>query len=99
MILAAILVMMFILAEPRSSKAGLTRVKNVGHIAAKNVLVFALASIKYFVVGFGIAFGDGGNGLVGSSGFMPSIDELDNRGRRGAVLLVGAIPAAAGVPL
>ena len=44
--------------------------KNVGHIAAKNVLILAIASIVYYLVGFGIAFGDGGNGIVGGSGFV-----------------------------
>jgi Amt family ammonium transporter len=69
--------------------------KNVGHIAAKNVLIFALASIVYFVVGFGIAFGDGGNGLVGGSGFLPSTDELLTVGEA-PFSWFGAIPAAAG---
>ena len=62
-LIAAILVM-FMQAGFAFLEAGLTRMKNVGHIAAKNVLIFALASIVYFLVGFGLAFGDGGNGLV-----------------------------------
>jgi Amt family ammonium transporter len=74
-VVAAILVM-FMQAGFAFLEAGLTRMKNVGHVAAKNVLIFALASIVYYLVGFGIAFGDGGNGLVGGSGFAPSIDEL-----------------------
>src|SRR5215212_10372733 len=67
---------MFMQAGFAFLEAGLTRMKNVGHIAAKNVLIFALASIVYYLVGFGIAFGDGGNGLVGGSGFLPSVDSL-----------------------
>jgi Amt family ammonium transporter len=39
-------------------------------------LILALASIVYFLVGFGLAFGDGGNGLVGGSGFFPTVDGL-----------------------
>src|ERR671924_409181 len=74
-VLAAVLVM-FMQAGFAFLEAGLTRMKNVGHIAAKNVLIFALASVVYYLVGFGLAFGDGGNGLVGGSGFVPSIDEL-----------------------
>jgi Amt family ammonium transporter len=81
-VIAAVLVM-FMQAGFAFLEAGLTRMKNVGHIAAKNVLVLAIASIVYYFVGFGIAFGDGGNGLVGGSGFAPSIDEL---------LAVGAAP-------
>jgi Amt family ammonium transporter len=74
-IFAAVLVM-FMQAGFAFLEAGLTRMKNVGHVAAKNVLIFALASIVYYLVGFGIAFGDGGNGLVGGSGFAPSVDSL-----------------------
>ena len=74
-VFAAVLVM-FMQAGFAFMEAGLTRMKNVGHVAAKNVLIFALASIVYYLVGFGLAFGDGGNVLVGGSGFVPSIDEL-----------------------
>ena len=81
-VLAAVLVM-FMQAGFAFLEAGLTRMKNVGHIAAKNVLVLAIASLVYYVVGFGIAFGDGGNALWGGSGFLPSVDEL---------LTIGASP-------
>ena len=81
-VLAAMLVM-FMQAGFAFLEAGLTRMKNVGHIAAKNVLVLAIASIVYYLVGFGIAFGDGGNGVAGGSGLFPSIDTL---------LAVGAAP-------
>jgi ammonium transporter, Amt family len=74
-ILAAILVM-FMQAGFAFLEAGLTRMKNVGHIAAKNVLIFAICSVVYYLVGYGIAFGDGGGPLVGGSGFFPSADEL-----------------------
>jgi ammonium transporter, Amt family len=74
-VVAAILVM-FMQAGFSFLEAGLTRMKNVGHIAAKNVLVLGIASIVYYLVGFGIAFGDGGNGLFGGSGFAPDVDTL-----------------------
>jgi Amt family ammonium transporter len=76
-------------------EAGLTRMKNVGHIAAKNVLILAIASIVYYFVGFGLAFGDGGNGLVGGSGFVPSVDELLAIGQA-PFSWFGEIPGAAG---
>jgi Amt family ammonium transporter len=91
-VLAAILVM-FMQAGFAFLEAGLTRMKNVGHIAAKNVLVLAIASIVYYVVGFGIAFGDGGNGLVGGSGFLPSIDTLLAVGEA-PFSWFGSVPAA-----
>ena len=93
-LIAAILVM-FMQAGFAFLEAGLTRMKNVGHIAAKNVLILALASVVYFLVGYGLAFGDGGNGLVGGSGFFPSIDELLTVGEA-PFSWFGAIPASAG---
>ena len=74
-VVAAVLVM-FMQAGFAFLEAGLTRMKNVGHVAAKNVLVLALASVVYYLVGFGIAFGDGGNWLLGGSGFAPSVSDL-----------------------
>ena len=92
-VVAAILVM-FMQAGFAFLEAGLTRMKNVGHIAAKNVLIFALASIVYYLVGFGIAFGDGGNGLWGGSGFLPTVDQLLAVGTD-PFSWFGAIPASA----
>jgi Amt family ammonium transporter len=94
-LLAAFLVM-FMQAGFAFLEAGLTRMKNVGHIAAKNVLVLALASIVYYVVGFAIAFGDGGNGLIGNLGAaLPTVEELLAVGAE-PYSWFGAIPAAAG---
>jgi Amt family ammonium transporter len=93
-VIAAVLVM-FMQAGFAFLEAGLTRMKNVGHIAAKNVLIFAIASLVYYLVGFGIAFGDGGNGLVGGSGFVPSIDDLKTVGEA-PFSWFGAVPGAAG---
>jgi ammonium transporter, Amt family len=80
-VVAAILVM-FMQAGFAFLEAGLTRMKNAAHIAGKNVLIFGVCSLVYWAIGFGIAFGDG-NKLIGTSGFMPSVDSL---------LAVGAAP-------
>ena len=93
-VLAAILVI-FMQAGFAFLEAGLTRMKNVGHIAAKNVLILAIVSIVYYLVGFGMAFGDGGNGFVGGSGFVPSVDELLSIGQA-PFSWFSAIPGAAG---
>ena len=76
-------------------EAGLTRMKNVGHIAAKNVLIFAIASVVYYIVGFGMAFGDGGDGFVGASGFLPSVSDLLSIGQA-PFSWFSEIPGAAG---
>jgi Amt family ammonium transporter len=105
-VVAAVLVM-FMQAGFAFLEAGLTRMKNVGHIAAKNVLIFAIASIVYYLVGFGLAFGDangdvngGGSGfqwsdIVGGTGFLPTIDELLAVGAE-PFSWFAAIPGAAG---
>jgi len=93
-VLAAILVM-FMQAGFAFLEAGLCRVKNVGHIAAKNVLVLGIASLVYYVAGYGIAFGDGGNAFFGGSGFLPSVDELLAIGSA-PFSWFGTVPAAAG---
>jgi ammonium transporter, Amt family len=92
-VLAAVLVM-FMQAGFAFLEAGLTRMKNVGHVAAKNVLTFAIASLVFYAVGFGIAFGDGGNGLVGGSGFAPSAEQLLAIGAA-PFTWFGSLPAAA----
>ncbi len=74
-VVAAVLVM-FMQAGFAFLEAGLTRMKNAGHIAGKNILIFGLVTLVYWAVGFGLAFGDGGNGLVGGSGFFPSVEDL-----------------------
>ncbi len=93
-VVTAILVL-FMQAGFAFLEAGLTRMKNVGHIAAKNVLILAIASIVYYLVGFGIAFGDGGNGFVGGSGFVPTVDQLLTIGEA-PFSWFAAVPAAAG---
>jgi Amt family ammonium transporter len=93
-VVAAVLVM-FMQAGFAFLEAGLCRMKNVGHIAAKTVLVFGIASVVYYLVGFGMAFGDGGNGFVGGSGFAPSIDELLAVGQA-PFSWFSSIPGAAG---
>src|SRR5881398_794211 len=92
-VIAAILVM-FMQAGFAFLEAGLTRMKNAAHIAGKNVLIFAVCSIVYWAVGFGIAFGDG-NAIVGTSGFFPSSNELLAIGTA-PFSFFGGIPSATG---
>jgi ammonium transporter, Amt family len=92
-VVAAVLVM-FMQAGFAFLEAGLTRMKNAGHIAGKNVLTFAIASLVYWAVGFGIAFGDG-NPLVGTHGLFPSVGELTAVGQK-PFALFAEVPGAAG---
>jgi Amt family ammonium transporter len=92
-IITAVLVM-FMQAGFAFLEAGLTRMKNAGHIAGKNVLIFAVCSLVYWAVGFGIAFGDG-NSIVGTAGFFPSVNDLTAVGQK-PFDWFSEIPGAAG---
>jgi ammonium transporter, Amt family len=78
-VVTAVLVM-FMQAGFAFLEAGLTRMKNAGHIAGKNVLIFSICSIVYWMVGFGLAFGDG-TGFIGTHGFFPSVGEMTAVGK------------------
>ncbi len=48
-------------------ESGFCREKNCVNILAKNFIVFAVSSMAYWIIGFGLMFGDG-NGLIGMHG-------------------------------
>jgi ammonium transporter, Amt family len=57
-------------------ESGFCRRKNAVNILAKNFVVFAIATLIYYAVGFGIMFGNG-NDLIGMTGwFVPNDAEL-----------------------
>lgn len=49
-------------------EAGFTRSKNAGNITLKNLLDFVVASLAFWVVGFGLMFGADLGGMVGLGG-------------------------------
>ncbi|PWA13139.1 ammonium transporter [Pueribacillus theae] len=53
-------------------ESGFTRAKNSLNIIMKNFLTISLGSLVYFMIGFGIMFGDSAGGLFGMNGFMLS---------------------------
>jgi Amt family ammonium transporter len=50
-------------------ESGLCRAKNAVNILAKNFIVFAASSIAFWIIGFGLMFGNG-SPIIGTSGFM-----------------------------
>jgi Amt family ammonium transporter len=50
-------------------EAGSTRMKNSGHVAGKQILSFAIATIAFWAFGFAITFGTG-NSLFGTCGWF-----------------------------
>lgn len=53
-------------------EAGFCRQKNAVNILTKNLLVFALATLAYWAIGYGLMYGSGGNGFIGFGNFFLS---------------------------
>ncbi|MGE0086645.1 MAG: ammonium transporter [Desulfococcaceae bacterium] len=70
-LIAAILVF-FMQAGFAMVEAGFTRAKNAINIMMKNLMDFALGSIVYWAIGFGLMFGVSSTGWIGTSGFFLS---------------------------
>src|SRR5437762_6316773 len=73
-VVAAVLVM-FMQAGFAMLEVGFSRMKNVGTVVAKVVTNFGVASMAYWAVGFGLAFGAAATWLfpiLGGSGFLPT---------------------------
>ncbi|MBI2421606.1 MAG: ammonium transporter [Candidatus Hydrogenedentes bacterium] len=51
-------------------EAGFTRAKNVVNILMKNLMDFAIGSLAFFMVGFGLMFGMNNSGWIGTSDFF-----------------------------
>ena len=51
---------------------GFTRAKNAGNIIMKNLMDFSVGSIAFFIIGFGLMFGDTIAGFMGGSNFFLS---------------------------
>ncbi|WOF75620.1 ammonium transporter [Parvibaculaceae bacterium PLY_AMNH_Bact1] len=54
-------------------ETGLVRAKNSINVALKNISDFCIASLLFWAVGFGLMFGASNNGVIGASGFFPSV--------------------------
>jgi ammonium transporter, Amt family len=50
-------------------ETGFCRQKNAVNVLAKNLIVFALATVAFWAIGFGLMFGDG-NDFIGFNGFF-----------------------------
>ena len=53
-------------------EVGSTRAKNAGNVVMKNMIDFALGSIGFFFIGYGLMFGASASGLFGTSDFFLS---------------------------
>jgi Amt family ammonium transporter len=68
-VLVAAMLVFFMNAGFALVESGLCRAKNATNILAKNFIVFAASSISFWVIGWGLMFGDG-NGFMGLEGLF-----------------------------
>jgi len=73
-IIVATVLVMFMQAGFAFLEIGFSRGKNVGHGVAKILTNFSIASIAWWAIGFGLAFGGAGK-IVGLDGFFFSFGE------------------------
>lgn len=76
-ILIAAILVIFMNAGFGMLETGLCRQKNAVNILTKNLIVFALATIAYWAIGFSLMFGSSGNPFVGFGGFFLSGDHTN----------------------
>lgn len=69
MMIAAFLVF-FMHAGFAMVETGFTRSKNALNILMKNLMTMSIASVLYFLVGYGFMFGESLSGFIGSNGFL-----------------------------
>ena len=106
-VLFAGLLVFFMNAGFAMLEAGFCRCKNTVNVLAQNLLVFALTTVSFWAIGFGLMFGFGGawdaagatdNGIIGLHGFF--LNGVDNSpSLREAYRGVFASLDGAGIPL
>lgn len=68
-------------------ETGFTRAKNAGNIIMKNLMDFAIGSLVFWVLGFGLMFGASQSGIIGMPSFFATGDGV-NAGLPGPVFLI-----------
>jgi Amt family ammonium transporter len=63
-------------------EAGLTRTKNNATILTKNMALFAISCIMYYIIGYDLMYG-GGNAFMGSGSFLSNVDPAATEGYSG----------------
>ncbi len=68
-ILSSSILVIFMNAGFGMLEAGFCRQKNAVNILAKNLIVFAIATLAYWAIGYGLMYGEG-NSIIGTQGFF-----------------------------
>jgi len=78
--LVAAFLVFFMQAGFAMVEVGFTRAKNAGNIIMKNLMDFSVGSLVFFLIGFGLMFGDSIGGFLGGSKFFLSSASPDTAG-------------------
>ncbi len=57
-------------------ESGFTRAKNTVNILMKNFIVFSISCLLYFILGYGLMFGNDLGGFIGTSSFVSFFNDL-----------------------
>jgi Amt family ammonium transporter len=77
-------------------EAGLVRTKNTTAILTKNIALYAVACIMYYIIGYDLMYG-GGNSFMGSGIFSSSISNGDHSGMSDFFFQVVFVATAASI--
>ncbi|MFC4322332.1 ammonium transporter [Litchfieldia salsa] len=76
-IMVAAFLVFFMHAGFAMVESGFTRSKNTLNILMKNILTVSIASVLYFLVGYGFMFGSSAGGFIGVDGFaLAGVDDI-----------------------
>ncbi|MGK7873503.1 MAG: ammonium transporter [Xenococcaceae cyanobacterium] len=74
-VLVAAILVIFMNAGFGMLETGFCRQKNAVNILSKNLIVFALATIAFWAIGFSLMFGNPENGFIGGGGWFLSSED------------------------
>jgi Amt family ammonium transporter len=77
-------------------EAGLTRTKNNATILTKNIALFSISCIMYYIIGYDLMYGEG-NALMGSGAFLSNVSDGDYSGMSDYFFQVMFVATAASV--
>jgi Amt family ammonium transporter len=77
-------------------EAGLTRTKNNATILTKNIALFSISCIMYYIIGYDLMYGEG-NALMGSGAFLSSVSDGSYSGMSDYFFQVMFVATAASV--
>ncbi|MDJ0903511.1 MAG: ammonium transporter [Xenococcus sp. MO_188.B8] len=77
-------------------ETGFCRQKNAVNILSKNLIVFAIATIAYWAIGYGLMYGEG-NSFIGTQGFFFGGSSIPYTGEE-SFTVVGDVKVATAVP-